>query len=81
MKKQKKQKTRTFRKCPELVEGIRVQFKDKNEATRSGRIISRHGSMVTIRNPLNQKYRVDVGRVIGYWKPRVQANVKNLVLI
>ena len=33
---------------PELKEGIRVQYKDHNEATRQGRIVARHGNKITV---------------------------------
>lgn len=63
---------------PELEEGIRVQFKDRNEATRQGRIITRQGNKVTVEAALKVRMRVPAENISGYWAPKVKASPKNL---
>lgn len=64
---------------PELEDGIRVQYKDRNEATRQGYIYTRHGNLITIISALKNKERVDVRNIIGYWQKRVKASPSNMV--
>ena len=62
-----------------LKEGIRVQYKDRNEATRQGRIVARHGNTITVVGALKSRARVSIGNVVGYWQARVKASPYNLV--
>lgn len=64
---------------PELIGGIRIQYKDKNEATRQGRIIARRGNLVTILGALKTRARVSTENITGYWKARVKASPKNFI--
>lgn len=63
---------------PELQEGLRVQFKDRNEATRHGRIVARQGNKITIETVLKIRERAHIERIIGFWKPKVKASPKNM---
>lgn len=64
---------------PELKEGIRVQYKDRNEATRQGRIVARHGNKITVLGALKIRARVSIENVQGYWQERVKASPKNYI--
>ncbi len=69
----------TFRKFPELVKGIRIQYIDKDDKTRVERIHSRTGNKITVINSLKEKTRVKLDQVKGYWKPRVKAKYDNMM--
>lgn len=81
----KKMSGQKHRKFPEIQKGIRIQFMDKNEATRSGKILARKGNTLTVIigyryvKILNKKYRISISNVIGYWNPKVKAIQKNLI--
>ncbi len=67
------------RKFPGLRPGIRVQYVDRDGASRSERMCSRNGNTITVRNALNVKKRIFIEKVRGYWKPRVKASLENLI--
>lgn len=73
------------RKFPELTKGVRIEYKDKNEATRAGKILARTGNTLTViigtkyTKGLNSKYRIPVENVIGYWKNKVKASPANMI--
>lgn len=64
---------------PELEEGIRVQYKDRNEATRQGRIVARRGNTLTVLGALKTRARVSIENITGYWQPKVKASPKNFI--
>lgn len=64
---------------PELEEGIRIQYKDRNEATRQGCIVARKGSTISVLGALKTKARVSIGNITGYWQPKVKASPKNFI--
>ncbi len=66
---------------PELIRGIRVQYRDRDSKTRAGRITKRTGNKLTIVNALKEKSRIDASAVIGYWRERVKASPQNLILL
>lgn len=78
-----KAKETKYRNYPELKPGIRIQYRDKNEATRTGKIISRRGNTLTVIigakyiPKVSAKYRIDIDDVSGYWKGRLKANYQN----
>lgn len=63
----------------ELKQGIRVQYQDRNGATRQGRIIARQGNKITIEAALKVRMRVPAENISGYWVPKVRASPKNLM--
>lgn len=65
-----------YRKHPELKSGIRIQYRDKNEATRAGRIRKRDGNFLSVKF---SKERISIADVTGYWNPRVKASPENLI--
>lgn len=73
------------RKYPDLGEGVRIQYRDKNGATRAGKILWRKGNVLTViigtkyKPGLNKKYRINVDDVFGYWKGRVAAKHENMM--
>lgn len=75
----------TFRKLPELIPGLRIQYTDKDEKTRAGKILSRRGNTLTVcigtkYNPrVSKKYRIPITNVTGYWKGRTAARPENLI--
>ena len=71
----------TPRKPPELQNGIRVQYQELGGAMRAGYITKRDGNFLTIKNALNERKRIKISQVKGYWKPRVKASPSNLVRI
>ena len=68
-----------YRALPELIKGIRVQFKDKDIKTRVETIYSRSGTTITVINALKEKTRIELDRVIGYWHPMVKASPENKI--
>lgn len=71
----------TFRKNPELVKGIRIQYADRDSKTRAAVITVRTGNFITVKDALKQKHRIKLSEVRGYWKPRVKASPKNMIPI
>lgn len=71
----------TFRSHPELVPGVRIQYCQLDSATRSGRIHDRKGNFVTVIDAVQHRRRIRLSEIQGYWKPKVRANPKNLILI
>lgn len=73
------------RKYPELTKGVRIQYKDKNEATRAGKILARKGNTLTViigtkyTPKLNKPYRIPIDNVYGYWKGRTAARPENMI--
>lgn len=70
-----------YRAFPELIKGIRVQYKDKDIKTRVETIYSRSGTTITVINALKEKSRIELDRVIGYWHPMVKASPNNIIRI
>lgn len=70
-----------YRAFPELIKGIRVQYKDKDIKTRVETISSRSGTTITVINALKEKKRIELDRVIGYWHPVVKASPNNIIRI
>lgn len=71
-----KAKETKYRKHPELKSGIRIQYRDKNEATRAGRINTRKGNFLKVKF---SRERISIADVTGYWQPRVKASPENIV--
>lgn len=70
------------RLLPEIQEGIRVEFASpQNGATYCGVVAKRTGNTLTVRRTLNQKQRIHVKLLTGYWPPRVKASPGNKVQI
>ncbi len=67
------------RASPELVKGIRVQYKDRDMKTRVETIYLRSGNTITVINVLKEKTRIELDSVTGYWQPRVRASPKNII--
>ncbi len=78
-------KEQKFRKFPELIPGTRIQYMDKDEKTRAGKILSRKGNILTVcigtkYDPrVSRKYRIPVENVAGYWKGRTAARPVSLI--
>lgn len=72
-------KEQKFRKFPELIPGLRIQYIDRDDKTRVGRIHSRTGNIITVINSLTEKTRIKLDRIIGYWKPKVKAKYNNMI--
>lgn len=76
-----KAKETKYRKHPELKPGIRIQYRDKNGASRSGRIKSRKGNFLKVAAGISVAFpkKVSIDAVTGYWNPRVKASPENRV--
>ena len=68
-------------KLPEIVVGIRIEYTDLNEATRTGKVSKRDGNFLTVELCLKERKRIRLNQVKGYWKPRVKDSPKNLIHI
>lgn len=64
---------------PELEVGLFIQYIDKNEKSKSEKIIAREGNTITVINGLKQRTRISIERVKGYWKPDMKPSPQNLI--
>lgn len=64
---------------PDLVKGIRVRYRDKDEKSRVETIYLRSENTITVINILKEKTKIELDRVTGYWRPRVKASSANMI--
>lgn len=64
---------------PELIKGIRIQYINRDNATRSEVIHSRENNTIIVKDALGKKRKVTIDRIIGYWPEKVATISRNLI--
>jgi hypothetical protein len=67
------------KRYPELYEGIRIHYINRDGATRSEVIHRRDFNTIVVKDALNKKRRITIDMVVGYWPEKVVPSSRNLL--
>lgn len=67
------------KRYPELSEGIRIHYINKDGATRSEVIHRRDFNTIIVKDALNKKSSITIDMVIGYWPEKIAPSSRNLL--
>jgi hypothetical protein len=66
------------KRYPELAEGVRIQYVNKDGATRSEIIARRNGNTVVVKDGLGTRSKITIDQTLGYWPDKVAPSPANL---
>lgn len=67
------------KRYPELSEGVRIHYINRDGATRSEVIHRRDFNTIVVKDALNKKRRITIDMIIGYWPEKVVPTSRNLL--